>query len=89
MTNPQLPGDMATEMLRDLKEFERSGGKEAFLKQLREEFVLRSGAANLDQALGKAMAALLRQTVQTGWLTRKRVARSPSGRKASRQAHGT
>jgi hypothetical protein len=32
-------------MLRDLEEFERSGGKEAVRKQLREEFVRRSGAA--------------------------------------------
>ena len=44
MTKPQSPVDMATEMLRDLEEFERSGGKEAFRKQLREEFVRRSGS---------------------------------------------
>ena len=69
--------DAAVEMLRDLQEFKRSGGKEAFKKQLREEFVRRSGAASLDEALGKAMASLLCQTLQTGWATRKRVARSP------------
>ena len=81
MTKPQSPVDMATEMWRDLKEFERSGGKEAFLKQLQEEFVLGSGAASLDQALWKAMGALLFQTIQTGWLTRKRVAKSRKPRK--------
>jgi hypothetical protein len=43
MTKPQSPVDMAVEMLKDLQEFERSGGKEAFLKQLREEFVRRGG----------------------------------------------
>ena len=59
MTNPQSPVDMATEMLRDLKEFERSGGKEAFLKQLREEFVLSSGATSLEEALAMALVALV------------------------------
>jgi hypothetical protein len=51
--------DVAQEMLRDLKEFERSGGKEAFRKQLREEFVRRSGAASLDEALVTAMTSLV------------------------------
>jgi hypothetical protein len=64
------------EMLRDLEEFERSGSKEAFRKQLREEFVRRSGAANLDEALATTIASVvpaLRQTLGS----RKRVARSP------------
>ena len=43
MTNPQSSLDVVIEVLRDLEEFERSGGKEAFRKQLREEFVRRSG----------------------------------------------
>ena len=51
MTKLQSSLDVAIEMLRDLEEFERSGSKEAFRKQLREEFVRRSGAANLDEAL--------------------------------------
>ena len=66
MTNPQSSLDVVIEMLRDLEEFERSGGKEAFRKQLREEFVRRSGAANLDEALATTMTSvvpLLRQTL--------------------------
>jgi hypothetical protein len=84
MTKPQSPVDMATEMLRDLKEFERSGGKEVFRKQLREEFVRRSGAASLDEALATAMTSLfslLRQTLETSGPSRKRVARPPKPRK--------
>jgi hypothetical protein len=72
MTKPQSSlVDVATEMLTDLQGFNRSGGKEVFLKQVREEFVLRSGAANLDEARGKAMASLLCQTLQTSWPGRK------------------
>ena len=66
MTNPQSSLDVVIEMLRDLEEFERSGGKEAFRKQLRKEFVRRSGAANLDEALATTMTSvvpLLRQTL--------------------------
>ena len=48
MTKLQSPVDVAMEMVRDLEEFERSGGKETFMKQIREEFVLRSGAASLE-----------------------------------------
>jgi hypothetical protein len=66
MTKPQSSLDAVIEMLRDLEEFERSGSKEAFRKQLREEFVRRSGAANLDEALATTMTSLvplLRQTL--------------------------
>ena len=66
MTNPQSSLDVVIEMLRDLEEFERSGSKEAFRKQLREEFVRRSGAASLDEALATTMTSvvpLLRQTL--------------------------
>ena len=66
MTKRQSSLDVVIEMLRDLEEFERSGGKEAFRKQLREEFVRRSGAANLDEALATTMTSvvpLLRQTL--------------------------
>ena len=68
--------DVAMEMRRDLEEFTRSGNKEAFRKQLREEFVRRAGAANLDEALATTMTSLvplLRQTLGS----RKRIARSP------------
>jgi hypothetical protein len=76
MTKLQSALDVAIEMLGDLEEFERFGSKEAFRKQLREEFVRRSGATNLDKALATAMMSLvpaLRQTLGS----RKRVARSP------------
>jgi hypothetical protein len=66
MTNPQSSLDVVIEMLRDLEEFERSGSKETFKKQLREEFVRRSGAANLDEALATTITSvvpLLRQTL--------------------------
>ena len=81
MTKLQSPVDVAVEMLRDLEEFNRSGSKEAFRKQLREEFVRRSGAASLDEALTTAMTSLLCQTPGTSGSSRKRVDRSPKPRK--------
>ena len=66
MTNPQSSLDVVIEVLRDLEEFKLSGSKEAFGKQLREEFVRRSGAANFDEALATTMTSvvpLLRQTL--------------------------
>ena len=59
MTRLQSSLDAAIEMLRDLEEFKRSGRKEAFRQQLREEFVRRSGAVNLDEALAMAMKSLV------------------------------
>ena len=81
MIKLQSPVDVAVEMLRDLEEFNRSGSKEAFRKQLREEFVRRSGAASLDEALTTAMTSLLCLTPGTSASSRKRVARSPKPRK--------
>jgi hypothetical protein len=81
MTKLQSPLDVAMEMLRDLEEFERSGSKEAFRKQLREEFVRRSGAASLDEALVTAMTSLVPLLRQTSGPSRKRAARSPKPRK--------
>jgi len=84
MTNPQSSLDVVIEMLRDLEEFERSGSKEAFRKQLREEFVRRSGTASLDEALATTMTSLvplLRQTLGKSAPSRKRVARSAKPRK--------
>ena len=77
MNKLQSPVDVAIEMVRDLEEFKRSGSKEAFRKQLGEEFVRRLGAASLDEALRKSMASLLCQTLETTGPSRKRVARSP------------
>ena len=65
MTNPQSSLDVVIEMLRDLEEFERSGSKEAFRKQLLEEFVRRSGAANLDEALATTMTSVVPRLRQT------------------------
>jgi hypothetical protein len=83
MTKLQSSLDVAIEMLRDLEEFERSGSKEAFRKQLREEFVRRSGAASLDEALATAMTSLVPLLRQTSGLSRKPVARDRA-RKAQR-----
>ena len=84
MTTLQAFLDQAIEMVRDLEEFEKSGSKEGFRKQLREEFVRRSGAASLDEALATAMASVLCQTLGTSGPSRKRAARSPKPRKAER-----
>jgi hypothetical protein len=81
MTKLQSSLDAAIEMLRDLEEFKRSGSKEAFRKQLREEFVRRSGAASLDEALAAAMTSLVPLLRQASGPSRKRVARSPKPRK--------
>jgi hypothetical protein len=43
MTKLQSSLDVAVEILRELEEFDRSGSKEAFRKQVREDFVRRSG----------------------------------------------
>jgi hypothetical protein len=51
MTKLQSSLDVVIEMFGSLEEFKRSGSKEAFRKQLRDEFVRRSGAASLDEAL--------------------------------------
>jgi hypothetical protein len=76
--------DVAIEMVRDLEEFKRSGSKEAFRKQLGGEFVRRSGAASLDEALATAMTSLVPLLRQTSGPSRKRVARSPKLRKPDR-----
>ena len=81
MSKLQSSLDVAIEMLRDLEEFERSGSKEAFRKQLREEFVRRSGAASLDEALVTAMTSVVPLLGQTSGPSRKHVAKSPKPRK--------
>ena len=86
MIKPQSPVDVAVEMLRDLEEFNRSGSKEAFRKQLREEFVRRSGAASLDEALMTAMTSLVPLLSQTSGPSRKPVATSPKPRKPASYA---
>ena len=73
--------DEAIEIVRDLEEFKRSGSKEAFKKQLGEEFVRRLGAASLDEALATAMMSLAPLLRQTRGQSRKRVARTPKARK--------
>jgi hypothetical protein len=81
MTKVQSFLDEAIEMVTDLEEFENSGSKEGFRKQLREEFVRRSGAASLDEALATAMMSLVPLVHQTRGQSRGRVAKSPKPRK--------
>ena len=71
----------AIEMWKDLEEFKRSGSKEAFRKQLGEEYVRRLGGASVDEALATAMMSLVPLVRQTRGQSRKRVARSAKLRK--------
>ena len=76
--------DEAIGMLRDLEEFKRSGSKEAFRKQLGEEYVRRLGAASVDEALATAMMSLVPLVDHTRGQSRKRVARLPKPSKPAR-----
>jgi hypothetical protein len=84
MTTLQAFLDQAIEMVRDLEEFKRSGSKEAFRKQLGEEFVRRLGTASPDEALATTMMSLVPLVHQTRGQSRARVAKSPKPRKAER-----
>jgi hypothetical protein len=84
MTKLQSSVDAAIEMWMDLEEFKRSGSKEAFRKQLREEFVHRSGAASLDEALATAMTSLVPLLLQMSGPSRNGGVRSPKPRKPDR-----
>jgi hypothetical protein len=77
MTKLRSSVDVAVEMLRDLEEFGRSGSKEAFRKQLGEEFVRRSGAASLHEAVSVALGPLVPFCMSS----QKRSDRSPKPRK--------
>ena len=81
MTKLQSSLDAAIEMVRDLEEFKRSSSKEAFRRQLGEEYVRRLGAASVDEALATAMMSLVPLVRQTRGQSRKRIARSPKPRK--------
>jgi hypothetical protein len=81
MTKLQSSVDAAIEMMRDLEEFKKSGNKEAFRKQLGEEYVRRLGGANVAEALATAMMSLVALVDHTRGQSRKRVARSPKRRK--------
>ena len=85
MAKLQSSLDAAIEIWRDLEEFKRSGSKEAFRMQLREEFVRRSGAASLAEALAPAITSLLCETLGMRRPLRKRVARSSKPRKPAGQ----
>jgi hypothetical protein len=71
------------EMLEDLEEFNRSGSKEAFRKQLGEEFVRRSGAGSLDEPVATAMTSVLCETL--GRALRKCIASPPKPRNPADQ----
>jgi hypothetical protein len=81
MSKLQSSVDAAIEMMRDLEEFKRSGSKEAFRKQLGEEYVRRLGGVSVDEALAAAMMSLVPLVDHTRGQSRKRVARSPKPRK--------
>ena len=74
MTKLQSPLDAAIAIVRDLEEFKRSGSKEAFRRQLGEEYVRRLGAASVDEALATAMMSLVPLVRLTRRQSRKRVA---------------
>jgi hypothetical protein len=74
--------DEAIGMVRDLEEFKRSGSKEAFRKQLGQEYVRRLGGSRVGEALATAMASLVPLVRQTRGQSRKRVARSAKPRKS-------
>jgi hypothetical protein len=63
--------------------FNRSGSKEAFRKQLSEEFVRRSGAGSLDEAVATAMTSVLCETL--GRALRKCIASPPKPRNPADQ----
>jgi hypothetical protein len=73
--------DEAIEIVRDLEEFKRSGSKEAFRKQVGEEYARRLGGASVDEALATAMMSLVPLVHQTRGLSRKRVTRTPKRKK--------
>jgi len=77
MTKLQSSVDAAIAMMTDLEQFKRSGSKEAFRKQLGEEYVRRLGGASVDEALATAMMSLVPLVDHTRGQSRKRVARSP------------
>jgi hypothetical protein len=83
MTKLQSSLDVAMEMLRDLEEFNRSSSKEAFRKQSCEEFVRRSGAASLGEAVTVALVSLV-PFCETTMPSRKRGVKSPRPRKPDR-----
>ena len=58
MTKHQSPVEVALEMIKELQEYERNGGKQAFKEALRKEFVQRSGHPSLDQPLLNALETL-------------------------------
>jgi hypothetical protein len=58
MTKRQSAIDVAVGLLEDLQ-----GSKQAFRDALREEFVRRSGASSLEQALAMAMTSLMKELI--------------------------
>ena len=75
--------DVAIDMLRDLEEFNRTGNKEAVRKQLYEEFMRRSGAGSLDEAVTVALVSLV-PFCESTMPSRQRGTKSPKPRKRDR-----
>jgi hypothetical protein len=63
MTKQQSAVDVAVGLLGDLQEAQRTGSKQACRQALREEFVCRSGASSLEQALAMAMTSLMKELI--------------------------
>jgi hypothetical protein len=63
MTKRQSAIDAAVGLLGELQEAQRTGSKQAFREALREEFVRRSGASSLEQALATAMTSLMKELI--------------------------
>jgi hypothetical protein len=63
MTKRQSAIDVAVGLLADLQEAQTIGSKQAFREALREEFVRRSGASSLEQALAMAMTSLMKELI--------------------------
>jgi hypothetical protein len=63
MTKRQSAVDVAVGLLGDLQAAQGTGSKQAFREALREEFVRRSGASSLDQALALAMTSLMKELI--------------------------
>jgi hypothetical protein len=63
MTKRQSAIDVAVGLLRDLQEAQGTGSKQAFREALCEEFVRRSGASSLEQALTMAMTSLMKEII--------------------------
>jgi hypothetical protein len=83
MTKRQSAIDVAVGLLGDLEEAQRTGSKQAFRGALRDEFVRRSGASSLEQALAMAITSLMKELIPE--LSKKRSNRKVRSAQRSRR----